>query len=126
MAAQEIRVPDTGDFSDVPIIEIHVAAGDAGGTAPKETVTSQPAESLGTGAGTSGNGVGPKEELSAPAGYGSSAAPPSGHDRAAAPVGAPARTPGRRVTCTPRSWSWVLGRAATPPRSAPPTSASAW
>ncbi len=28
MAAQEIRVPDIGDFSDVPIIEIHVAAGD--------------------------------------------------------------------------------------------------
>ena len=28
MAAQEIRVPDIGDFSDVPIIEIHVAVGD--------------------------------------------------------------------------------------------------
>ena len=28
MAAQEIRVPDIGDFSDVPIIEIHVAPGD--------------------------------------------------------------------------------------------------
>ena len=96
MAAQEIRVPDIGDFTDVPIIEILVAAGDtvaaedplltlesdkatldvpspvagtitslavavgdtvsqgtvigtvevagdAGGAAPKETVTSQPA-----------------------------------------------------------------------------------
>ena len=30
------------------------------------------------------------ERLTAPAGYGSSAAPPSGHDRAATPVGAPA------------------------------------
>ena len=28
MAAQEIRVPDIGEFTDVPIIEIHVAAGD--------------------------------------------------------------------------------------------------
>src|SRR3712207_3133233 len=28
MAAQEIRVPDIGDFSDVPIIEIHVGPGD--------------------------------------------------------------------------------------------------
>src|SRR5215212_9946659 len=28
MAAQEIRVPDIGDFSDVPIIEIHVNPGD--------------------------------------------------------------------------------------------------
>ena len=29
MNVQEVRVPDIGDFSDVPIIEIHVAAGDA-------------------------------------------------------------------------------------------------
>ena len=28
MAAQEIRVPDIGDFHDVPVIEVHVAAGD--------------------------------------------------------------------------------------------------
>ena len=28
MSAQEIKVPDIGDFSDVPVIEIHVAAGD--------------------------------------------------------------------------------------------------
>ena len=28
MAAQEIRVPDIGDFTDVPIIEIHVGPGD--------------------------------------------------------------------------------------------------
>ena len=28
MAAQEIRVPDIGNFTDVPIIEIHVSPGD--------------------------------------------------------------------------------------------------
>ena len=28
MSAQEIQVPDIGDFSDVPVIEIHVAPGD--------------------------------------------------------------------------------------------------
>src|SRR5258705_12640580 len=28
MSAQEIEVPDIGDFSDIPVIEIHVAAGD--------------------------------------------------------------------------------------------------
>src|SRR3712207_9068679 len=28
MAAQEIKVPDIGDFTDVPIIEIHVSPGD--------------------------------------------------------------------------------------------------
>src|SRR4029077_6623558 len=30
MSAQEITVPDIGDFSDIPVIEIHVAAGDTG------------------------------------------------------------------------------------------------
>ena len=29
MSVQEVRVPDIGDFSDVPIIEIHINAGDA-------------------------------------------------------------------------------------------------
>src|SRR5688500_5454221 len=29
MAVQEVRVPDIGDFRDVPIIEVHVNAGDA-------------------------------------------------------------------------------------------------
>ena len=138
MAAQEIRVPDIGDFTDVPIIEIHVApgdtvaaedplltlesdkatwtcpspvagtiaslavaigdtvsegtvigtvdaAGEAGGGAPKESVTSQPAVA-GTPVDAAGNGAGRREDLTAPAGYGSSAAPPSGHDRVAAPV----------------------------------------
>ena len=28
MSAQEIKIPDIGDFSDIPVIEIHVAAGD--------------------------------------------------------------------------------------------------
>ena len=28
MSAQEIKVPDIGDFADIPVIEIHVAAGD--------------------------------------------------------------------------------------------------
>ena len=28
MASQEIHVPDIGDFTDVPIIEIHVSPGD--------------------------------------------------------------------------------------------------
>ena len=27
--ATEVRVPDIGDFTDVPVIEIHVSAGDA-------------------------------------------------------------------------------------------------
>ena len=175
MAAQEIRVPDIGDFSDVPIIEIHVAVGDtvaaedplltlesdkatldvpspvagtitslavavgdtvsegtviatvevaggAAGGAPKESVTSQPAATAG--GGSPETAAGPREELTAPAGYGSSAAPPTHGAGTGAGRAHPPRTPGRRATCTPRSWCWVPGPAATPPRSAPPTSAS--
>jgi dihydrolipoamide dehydrogenase len=148
MAAQEIRVPEIGDFSDVPVIEVHVASGDtvavddplltmesdkatldvpspvagtvtelrvavgdavsegtvigvfevagAAGEAPKEQLTSQPAAA---GAGAAGSAAassgpetvaGPKKELTAPAGYGSSAGPPTGHANGRTPGPAPA------------------------------------
>ena len=173
MAAQEIRVPDIGDFSDVPIIEIHVAPGDTvaaedplvtlesdkatldvpspvagtvgelrvsvgdtvsegtviamidaeGSGAPaKESVTSQSADTAG--GGSPETATGPREELTAPAGLrvvGGPAHPGAGAS------GRWARrppTPGRKVTCTPRYSCWAPGPAATPPRSAPPTSAS--
>ena len=148
MAAQEIRVPDIGEFTDVPIIEILVAPGDtAAAEDPLLTLESDKATldvpspvagtigslavsvgdtvSEGTVIGTvevarrrrhraEGDGHQParritrywrrdvgerrrsEEELSAPAGYRSSAAPPSGHDRAAAPVGAPAPYTGQK------------------------------
>ena len=133
MSAQEIQVPDIGDFSDVPVIEIHVAAGDtvaaedplvtlesdkatldvpspvAGtvtelriavgdtvsegtviavidaeggaaapttGTAPKETVSETAAASTGAA----------PEQAQAPAGYGTSAAPPTPARTGAAPA----------------------------------------
>jgi dihydrolipoamide dehydrogenase len=146
MAAQEIHVPDIGDFTDVPIIEVHVSPGDtvavedplltlesdkatldvpspvagtvtslavgvgdtvsegtvigvfevagAGGEQPTQRLTSETADAAGGGAPT--NGGGPKEELTAPAGYGSSAAPPSGHDRTGAPAGAPTPYTGQK------------------------------
>ena len=126
MAAQEIRIPDIGDFHDVPIVEIHVAPGDtvaaedplitlesdkatldvpspvagsvvslavavgdrvsegtligtvevaaAAQETPTERLTSTPAATP-PGAG----GAERAEELTAPAGYGSSAAPPTPH-----------------------------------------------
>jgi dihydrolipoamide dehydrogenase len=126
MAAQEIRIPDIGDFHDVPIVEIHVAPGDtvaaedplitlesdkatldvpspvagsvvslavavddrvsegtligtvevaaAAQETPTERLTSTPAATA-PGAG----GAERAEELTAPAGYGSSAAPPTPH-----------------------------------------------
>ena len=127
MAAQEIRVPDIGDFTDVPIIEIHVSPGDT--VAPEDpllTLESDKAtldvpspvagtiaslavsvgdtvsegsvigvfEVAGAGGGTAATApetvAGPKEELTAPAGYGSSAAPPTEHTNGKAAAGAPA------------------------------------
>jgi dihydrolipoamide dehydrogenase len=146
MAAQEIRVPDIGDFTDVPIIEVHVSPGDTvapedplltlesdkatldvpspvagtvtalavavgdtvsqgtvigtvevagagGGEPPKESLTSEAAATAG--GGTSTDGAGPREELTAPAGYGSSAAPPT-EQREPVAVGAPAPYTGQK------------------------------
>jgi dihydrolipoamide dehydrogenase len=148
MAAQEIRVPDIGDFTDVPVIEIHVSPGDtiavedplltlesdkatldvpspvagtvtalavsigdsvsegtvigtvdvAGGAGepPKERVTSDSAATAGSAGGSPETTDGPREELTAPAGYGSSAAPPTGHTNGSAPAGAPAPYTGQK------------------------------
>ena len=130
MSAQEIKVPDIGDFSDVPVIEVHVSVGDqvnaedplvtlesdkatldvpapvagtvtelrvavgdavsegtviavfdaeggAGAAAPKETVSETAVAATGAA----------PEQTQAPAGYGSSAAPPTPHrDGTAAPA----------------------------------------
>jgi dihydrolipoamide dehydrogenase len=154
MPAQEIRVPDIGNFTDVPIIEIHVSPGDtvsaedplltlesdkatldvpspvdgtvtavavavgdtvsegsviatidvtagaAGGAGeqPKERLTSETAGTAGTnGAAPSPETAeGPREELTAPAGYGSSAAPPTTEREPAAGAGAPAPYTGQK------------------------------
>jgi dihydrolipoamide dehydrogenase len=134
MSAQEIKVPDIGDFSDVPVIEIHVAAGDTvaaedplvtlesdkatldvpapvagtitelriavgdavsegtviavidaegGGAAPAKETVSQPAAAQPTAA---QSGADPAQQQ-APAGYGTTAAPPTPHrDGTAAPA----------------------------------------
>ena len=156
MAAQEITVPDIGDFTDVPIIEVLVSPGDtvavddplltlesdkatldvpspvagtvtslavsvgdavsqgsvigtfevagAAAEAPQERLTSQPAGTAGSAGGSAGESpetaTGPREELTAPAGYGSSAAPPTehttGHTNGSAPAGAPAPYTGQK------------------------------
>ena len=177
MAAQEIRVPDIGDFTDVPIIEIHVAAGDTvaaedplltlesdkatldvpspvagtiaslavavGDTVSEGTVIGTVEVAGGAGeAGAEGDGHQPARGHRGRWLRPETAAGPGGADRAGgvrvvggaahrATTGPPTRrsarpppTPGRRATCTPRSWCWAPGPAATPPRSGPPTSAS--
>jgi dihydrolipoamide dehydrogenase len=65
---------------------VDVAGG--GGEQPKERLTSQAADTAG--GGSPETAAGPREELTAPAGYGSSAAPPTEHTNGSAPAGAPA------------------------------------
>jgi dihydrolipoamide dehydrogenase len=120
----EVAVPEIGDFSDVPVIEIHVAVGDTvaaedplitlesdkatmdvpaptAGTVTAVRVSVGDTVSVGslivdlsTGQAAPAPAAGPREELTAPAGYGSSAAPPTGHGNgragSAAAAGAPA------------------------------------
>jgi dihydrolipoyl dehydrogenase len=117
MASQEIRIPNIGDFHDVPIVEIHVAPGatvaaeeplvtlesdkatmdvpaPVAGTLATLTVAVGDRVSEGTLIGTvevsadATAEAAPSEELTAPAGYGTSAAPPSPHTGAAAPAAA--------------------------------------
>ena len=106
MSAQEIRVPEIGDFHDIPVIEIHVAEGDTVAVDdPLVTLESDkatmdvPSPVAGTVTGLSvalGDNVSagtliitvdaaeadpaaaePQAQHTAPAGYGSSAAPPA-------------------------------------------------
>ena len=143
MSAQEIKVPDIGDFSDVPVIEIHVAAGDqvnaedplvtlesdkatldvpapVAGTVSELRIAVGDAVSEGTvimvmdvvgaatGAGAGAGAAvqeqvtqpaaatgqpGAPDQLQAPAGYGSSAAPPAPHRDGTAPAAPPASLP---------------------------------
>jgi dihydrolipoamide dehydrogenase len=126
----EVTVPEIGDFSDVPVIEIHVAAGDTvSAEDPLITLESDKATmdvpaptagtviavqvsvgdtvsvgshivELSTGQDTraaAGASAGPPAAATAPAGYGSSAAPPSGHDRVTSGMGgAPAPYTGEK------------------------------
>ena len=147
MSAQEIRVPDIGDFSDVPVIEIHVAAGDTvaaedplltlesdkatldvpapvAGTVTELRVAVGDTVSEGTvivvigrrGRRREPAARGPKEQVQR-AGRRRSPRPAS-----TTPAPAPGRPTCRAVTSTPRCSCSAPARAATPPRSGPPTS----
>ena len=131
----EVTVPDIGDFAGVPVIEVHIAAGDTvAAEDPLITLESDkatmdiPAPAAGTiiavrvavgDAVSAGHPIADLEtgqKLTEPP-------PPT-----AAPAERPARPPlaGRPATCTPRCSCSAPGPAGTRPRSAPPTWASRW
>ena len=148
MSAQEIKVPDIGDFSDIPVIEIHVAVGDTvAAEDPLVTLESDkatldvPAPVAGTvtelrvavgdtvsagsvimvidaeggDAAAAASATAPTQQVTETV-----AAQPAAA-ATAAPV--PPRT-SNAATSTPRCSCSAPGRAATPQRSGPPTSAS--
>ena len=147
MSAQEIKVPDIGDFSDIPVIEIHVAAGDTvAAEDPLVTLESDkatldvPAPVAGTVTELRvavGDTVSKGSVIMVIDAEGGDAAgsfghgtDPAGHrDRSRAAGGrrysgaGPPRT-SNAATSTPRCSCSAPGRAATPQRSGPPTSAS--
>ena len=131
----EVKVPDIGDFKDVAIIEVHVAAGDDDqGRRPADHARERQGHDghalAGRGQGRRAQGQGGRPGLR---GRPDPAAPDrrQGSGVAAPRAGTTAPTPKppsrrRRATTTPRCWCWAPGPAATPPPSAPPTSARRW
>ena len=150
MSTIEVKVPDIGDFKDVPVIEVLVKPGDVvKADDPLVTLESDKAtmEVPSPVAGTVrelkvkvgdkvAEGVLILTLESAAAGAPSAAtplrrravataaAPPLPHRRRRPPRRSPARRSTRaRPTSSARCWCWARGRAATARRSAPPTSA---
>ena len=145
MSAQEIQVPDIGDFNDVPVIEIHVAPGDTvvgRGSADHPGVRQGHHGRARAGGRHGGRAAGRRRRpvsegtvimvIDAEGGR-SRSAPPHPGSSSASPPPRNRRPPHRHrrprptypaAICTPRCSCSAPGRAATPPRSAPPTSAS--
>ena len=147
MSAQEIKVPDIGDFSDIPVIEIHVAAGDTvAAEDPLVTLESDkatldvPAPVAGTvtelrvavgDAVSAGSVIMVIDAEGGDAAPAASATAPTQQVTETAAAQPAAGTAGRwpprtsnAATSTPRCSCSAPGRAATPQRSGPPTSAS--
>ena len=147
----EVTVPDIGDFADVPVIEVHIAAGDTvAAEDPLITLESDkatmdiPAPDAGTivtvrvAVGDTVSAGHPIADLdtgqrlsppSAPAPDARAAQPAAAQSPAAQPPPPSPRPPHRpaaAATCTPGCSSSAPGRAATRPRSAPPIWASRW
>ena len=145
MSAQEIKIPDIGDFSDIPVIEIHVAAGDTvAAEEPLVTLESDkatldvPAPVAGTvtelrvavgdtvSEGSVIMVIDAEDGDAAPAVSATAPTQQVTETAAAQPAAAATAEPGpsHAATSTPRCSCSAPGRAATPQRSGPPTSAS--
>ena len=133
----EVKVPDIGDFKDVPVIEVHVAEGatvkaeDPLLTLESDKATMDvPSPAAGTVTGLKvkvGDRVGEGDADPAPADRAAKPARPQPRRAGSLPPHRRPRPPApARATITPRCWCWAPAPAATPPPSAPPTSAARW
>ncbi len=136
----EVRVPDIGEYENVPVIEVHVAPGDTiSAEDPLLTLESDkatmdvPAPVAGTVAGVRvgvGDTVSEGDvivELQTGQETGATpTAPAEAPAQAAAPAPVAASAEGIEADVPPRCWCSGPGRAATAPPSGPPTSASRW
>ena len=135
----DVRVPDIGDFKDIPIIEVFVKAGDTlKAEDPLISLESDKA-TMDVPSPASGTVTDLKVKVGDKVSEGSliltlstgvkgaaSAAPPAhGAAPPAAALRRRNRLRGTRVawTSNAKCWCWARGPAATPPRSGPPTSA---
>ena len=136
----EVKVPDIGDFKNVPVIEILVKEGDEiSAEDPLMTLESDkatmeiPSPAAGTVAGFKikvGDRVSQGDAIMTLRTQAAGQGQRRRHDDAAADRRPALRRASRPApwpaTSTPRCWCWAPGRAATPPPSGRRTWASRW
>ncbi len=129
----EIKVPDIGDFKDVPIIEILVKAGDVIKPEDPLIVLESDKATMEVPSPAAGLVKELKVKVGERIGEGAVILLLEAASEAAAPPAAEAPSPPKRrrrlhkpPTSTPKSWCSAPGPAAIPPPSAPPISARKW
>ena len=133
----EVKVPDIGDFKDVPVIEVHVAEGAVVKAEDPLLSLESDKATMDVPSPAAGTVVGLKVKVGDKVSEGTliltlqtGAAKPARcrapRRHRPPPRRRPSPPPPARATSTPRCWCWAPARAATPPPSAPPTSAARW
>ena len=144
----EVKVPDIGDFKNIPVIEVLVKSGDSINkedaliTLESDKATMEvPSPQSGVIKGNQGQGrrqtfrrqrgaarwkAQPLRRRRRKPRHPSRHPPPQPHQKRPQRRPSPHLDRSRKAIFTPKSWFWVLVPVATPPHSAPPISANKW